>query len=168
LAFQLAGSRFIQDLQGKCSDELILIVERCDIEGKRRFLDGGRIRKSWTRVIPTWLKYPVKRLRADLRAKAPLRMTPFEKEALRIIEEKHEELASLPTYAADISNKDVVTFAKCTNLVAGSAIIFTTRMHIAILGVLLGRTVYIKKGVYHKIRGVYELSLQPRGNCHLY
>ena len=41
LAFQLAGSEFIQDLQGKCSDDLILLVERCDVEGKRRFMGGG-------------------------------------------------------------------------------------------------------------------------------
>lgn len=51
------------------------------------------------------------------------------------------------------------TFPEFCSEIARSEVIVSTRLHVAILGAILGRRTYIVAGKYHKIPGIYEYSM---------
>ena len=64
---------------------------------------------------------------------------------------------SIPRLYRDVSVS--VSFAEFTEAIRNAALIITDRLHIGILGYLLEKRVVLRPGAYHKIRGVYELSM---------
>ncbi len=65
-------------------------------------------------------------------------------------------------------NFDISDMGRETNLtllmdtVANFETVYTDRLHVAIAGAILGKRVHLFEGNYHKIRGIYEYSLQDR------
>jgi pyruvyl transferase EpsO len=61
----------------------------------------------------------------------------------------------------DASYKDYNTFIK---LILNASEIYTDRMHVGILGAMLGKKVYLYKTKYDKVQGVYEQTLHSYPN----
>lgn len=179
MAFRLEKTAFIQDLKSKAADKHILIVERHDFESATVNLTGSSIK---TTQLPSIVKDPIptsikdsinKNIRNPLRhsfLKNRDKMginTSFFQEAYQKVLNDYPGLHSLPIYAADISSDYYFSFKQFAQLVSESAVVVTTRLHVAILAAMLNKPTYVKTGSYHKIRGIFEYSLKDRPNFHL-
>lgn len=157
MAFELRESELVRALRGR-APEHVLIVERVDVEHNAVAMRPGamRWRGKISRSMPKGLKrllYPaVKRYRA-------VRATPFREQCEAIVRQRHPEFQGARRVVADVSNVNTATFEGFCDAIAGAGVVFTTRLHVGILASMLGRQTYIFEGPYHKIRGIYELSL---------
>jgi exopolysaccharide biosynthesis predicted pyruvyltransferase EpsI len=156
-AFALTGTPFIHQL-AQIPREHILVVERTDIEHHAIAFDSGRVRLR--RKVGKLLGSRVKRLIYPLVTKGrTYSKTTFRKQCDTILSEEFPEHVSEKRYVADIGNRNVCDVDKFCRAVAAAHVVFTTRMHVGILAAMIGRPTYLFKGPYHKIPGVYELSL---------
>jgi len=55
-------------------------------------------------------------------------------------------------------------FRVFVNLIEGSRMVFTDRLHVAILAVILGKDTILYPNSYYKNKGVYEFSLSKYPN----
>jgi len=161
MAFRLEDSGYVQTLRSRVGEKHVLIVERGDRESTTSAA-GSNTRRSVTYFIPKSIKYPLKRVLARRRAKGRALHTAFAEEGLALVREQNPALGNYPVIAADISRADVCSFERFGRLIAESAVIVTTRMHVAILGSMLSKQVLLKRGSYHKFQGVYDYSLKHR------
>jgi len=145
LAFELADSDFIRELSSNCNEQHVLIAMRKDIEGATKLL--SRTRGTW---LPQRLRRPLSRLRDRLTALKS-------RDVIGAILESAALPRSIPRLYRDVSVS--VSFAEFTEAIRNAALIITDRLHIGILGYLLEKRVVLRPGAYHKIRGVYELSM---------
>ena len=53
-----------------------------------------------------------------------------------------------------------MTYSLFEKLIASSAVVFTTRLHVGILSAMFDIPTYLIPGVYHKISGIYDLSMK--------
>lgn len=166
MAFELESDDYVARVRAKAPRH-VLIVERVDVEHVAVALSQGsksmQLRKLAGRVLPPGIKrglYPLVRF---MRSK---RQTPFRETCERLLRERHPELVGLPRLVADVSNVNTCTFDEFTNAVGEAAAIFTTRLHVAILGAMAGKPTFVFEGPYHKIRGIYEHSLAGRPGVH--
>jgi exopolysaccharide biosynthesis predicted pyruvyltransferase EpsI len=70
-------------------------------------------------------------------------------------------------FAADISQTSLCSFDTFCSLIAQSAAVISTRLHVAVLAALLGKPTYLVAGPGTKIRSVYEYSLAEMPNVRL-
>lgn len=176
MAFHLQNTPFLEKLNRESGDFHSLIVERGDVESATGFRGkDSSVTHFVARMVPKKLRaqlpirtqakvkqiflHPVDRILRQFTVQE-VNETAFYKEALSLIKQRHPEVASLPVIAEDISLPNVCSFKQFTILVAKAAVVVTTRLHVAILAALLGKPTYLKEGFWHKIRGVYEYSLQ--------
>lgn len=73
---------------------------------------------------------------------------------------------SLPLWqpVVDISDPSLCGFREFARSVMGAGVVATNRLHVAIPATLLGKRVILVDSGYHKLRGVYEQSLQGASN----
>lgn len=163
MAFELVDSLFLQPyLSGQ--KKHVLIVERGDREHPLRWEDfwtsdpssGAPIRTVSSR-LPYWLKKPLYPLKHLLQRNRP---TPIRTACEQIIETDWPQLAGLPRIVQDVSNKRICSFERFCETIADAAVVFSTRLHVGILAVLLGKPTYVFEGAYHKIRSIYEHSMR--------
>ncbi len=166
MAFHLEESPLVQRLKGQLAERHILVVERNDIEsptGERPVapMPGPDLIK---RLVPNSLSGPVKRM--ILRRKHLQKDVgrPFVKEAVSRVHKAFPETRGLPVLPWDVSRVDISSFDHFTKTIAHSAVIVTTRLHVGILGSMLGKRVFVRFGsaLPHKFRGIFELSLSKR------
>jgi exopolysaccharide biosynthesis predicted pyruvyltransferase EpsI len=142
----------------------LLIVERGDAESVSGMSETGLLNSSTLRSIAAHaLPRPALSLAARLvgkarRANADQATSPFAQEAVALattfLDRQPETLL-----ATDVSRRSVCTFPEFCSEIARSEVIVSTRLHVAILGAILGRRTYIVAGKYHKIPGIYEYSM---------
>jgi exopolysaccharide biosynthesis predicted pyruvyltransferase EpsI len=158
MAFRLRGSSFVAELRARSRERHVLFVERRDAESMGA---GARppVRVPLKRIAPAALKRPLKRWWVRARELSSGRNTPFFELAYGTAVAERPELRSLPVYAADVSDHSMYDFAGFCRAIAGAAAVVTNRLHVAILGALLEKPVWVSTGAYHKIRGIYEYSL---------
>ncbi len=158
IAFDLETSPYVDGVRRK-KGQHVLLVERVDVEHPQAFDGRNQLmtaRKIIGSVLPTKLKralYPLIRL---TRSRS---RTPFRKQCEVLLKEHHPTLVDAPTLVADISNVNTCTFDEFTEAIAHASVIFTTRLHVGILGAMAAKRTFIFEGPYHKIRGIYEHSL---------
>ena len=144
LAFQLRGSTFVTGLQQQSAAEQVLICLRKDREGSASQL----VQSVSGRSLPGWIRRPLSRLRDRLAARdacGPIdALIPH-------------DFRGLPRYVRDVSVS--VSFEEFSHAISKSALVVTDRLHVAILAAMLGKSILLRPGLYHKIRGVVELSL---------
>ena len=154
LAFELAQSPFIEEQINKSRNDLFLCALRKDREG-----DAGILAKTSASWLPDPIRIPLSRLRDRLVAN---RKSGVINEVIARMDPKVE---TSNIFYRDVSvSVDFQTF--CQNIRETQAIL-TNRLHIAILGSLLNKEVYLIPGSYHKIEGVYNYSLKEKQNIHL-
>lgn len=154
LAFELADSDFIAEQRRLCSEGHILCAMRKDREGQAGVL--AKTSGSW---LPRSVRKPLSKLRD--------RMVAGRSSGLI-----DGILSRIPgSKSAEIVYRDVsvsVDFEGFCQSIRGARAIITNRLHIAILGSMLGKEIHLVCGSYHKIKGVYEFSLSDNPHVHLH
>lgn len=160
MAFELEGGDLVSRLRAM-PPRHVLFVERTDVEHDAATFTsrsggmGTKLRKR----LPEPLK---KLLYPFVKAARSRKITPFRERCELLLGERCPQHVQLPRVVGDMSNVNVCTFDEFCAHIGGSAAVFTTRLHVGILSVMLGRPTFIFEGPYHKIRGIYEHSLSGR------
>lgn len=146
----------------KQKEGFILIVERFDAEFN--VSEANILKKKsflYTRVLRLIQKLIPRRLLRNFKTPG-WKNRVFVKASLQEIYNDYPKAKKLNIIYCDISLRKKATYREFINIVKGAAFISTTRLHVAILGYLLNKPVYIKYGenLEHKIKGVYEYSLK--------
>jgi len=157
LAFGLKDHPAIEQRSGTTPQDHLLIVERDDWEGptgRERILSpsGLDFIPEKTRVFVRKNLLGFLRKRQDKHSKFRLAAEQF------WAAEMSGHIYS--SECADISLSEVCDFNSFLKSIANAKVIITTRLHVAILGHLMNRRVYLVEGKYHKYRGVFDYSLQ--------
>lgn len=160
MAFELEREPLVVDRLGHAQRSVVM-VERTDVEHVSVGMDSSRLgmRKGLSRRTPRWLK---KALYPLVNAARASRQTPFRACCESLLREHCSDSVGLPRDVADISNVNTCSFDAFCDRLAGAKVVFTTRLHAGIFAAMLGRRTFIFDGAYHKIRGIYELSLSGR------
>ena len=158
MAMVLEGGDFVRALGERARRRHILIVERKDVEAEcpidRKPFPFPALRDA----IPISTRIKIKRgIRWALSGRNA--KSAFADRLKGIALEQYPQYADDPTIAMDISDKGTASFEYFCSLIADSSIVITNRLHVGILGALLGKPTYLREGSYHKIRGIHEYSL---------
>jgi exopolysaccharide biosynthesis predicted pyruvyltransferase EpsI len=155
LAFELRDSEFLREQLSLAQDRQVLCAMRKDCEGEAGVF--ARTRASW---LPAPIRKPLSWLRDRLVAnRSADRLTPI----LRSISPRPA--------ASEIVYRDIsvsLDFHGFCREVRNSRAVITNRLHVGILGSLLGKRVHLLRGAYHKIDGVYEYSLSENSAVSLH
>jgi exopolysaccharide biosynthesis predicted pyruvyltransferase EpsI len=167
LAFHLIGSNRIKGMLAEipCAKKgNILVVDRMDIEHSGARGQQGLIKDIYIALVPEFMKKFLRALRLSRRNRYG---TAFTQQASALLLENDEnyEIKSIET--ADISRPDICSFDEFAQKILDAEYIFTNRLHVGVLGYLLGRNVFMMEGSYHKIRGIYEQSMASSSHVHL-
>lgn len=144
-------------------------VESKDIRNTREDVD------SYERRAGSSLKQAAV---AISRATPPALLRPVRKFSTmrRIREANSELLAAVPldvqqrfdTAArhdgTDLSDTSLASFNEYRERIAAAKLVLTNRLHVAIPAALLGKETFLVDSGYHKLRGIYEHSLQDLDN----
>lgn len=189
-AFHLINSDFMRRLKRKTTLKHILIVERTDIEALCRPIvrfDGGTAEVAGTEITgPTVVNSPpafglrrhlprsVKALKAQFlrvielpKIERDAIKTPFAIQAIDRIHKDMPETRELPIRAFDVSQNRYSSFGQFATVIAQSAAVCSTRLHVGILSAMLDKPTYLVAGVYHKLRGIYEYSMSESKHVEL-
>jgi len=157
-AFHLHSNDWFEGLR-KAENRHVLFVDRLDAESRKK----GPLRslvtqgKSWLGPrLPNKVKkfsYPkVASLLGQMHSE-------YRTTCTQLMEQYVREACAYPIVAKDISLPSVCAFEEFCNIIAGSAAVFTTRLHVGMLSAMVGRPTFLFEGYNHKIRGVYEHSM---------
>lgn len=158
LAFSLAGTPLVESLRRTPGRNSLLVVERDDWEGPT-----GRTRPfspPGLGFIPGNIRTGIRRTLLGPIRRRQDRNSRFFAAAAEFARRRHPRILDSPPVVADISLAETCGFEQFLAHVAGASVIVTTRLHVAILGHLLQRQVYLVDGRYHKFRGVFDMSMQ--------
>jgi exopolysaccharide biosynthesis predicted pyruvyltransferase EpsI len=161
-AFQLQSDDIVQRRLNRPGKH-VLIVERTDFEhpskNKTFWNRSGNEapRHSLFRHIPTSLKQPFYPIRSLLRRK---KRTPFRNYCEHVLTDQFPQFGGLPKMYADVSDRSVCDFEGFCERIADAAVVFSTRLHVGIYAAMLGKKAFVFEGPYHKIRAIYEHSMQ--------
>ena len=141
----------------------ILIVERFDAEFN--IFEANVLKRKESSLCSKFLRLIKKLIPRRLlwNLKPPKwKNRAFVKTSLQEIFKDYPKANKLKIMYCDISLRKKATYSEFINIVKKAEFISTTRLHVAILGHLLNKPVYIKYGerLEHKIKGVYEFSLK--------
>jgi exopolysaccharide biosynthesis predicted pyruvyltransferase EpsI len=160
LAFQLIGSDFIADIKAEYPNPTagkVLVCDRMDIEHAKSKGRDSLLKKIYMMFVPGFVKASLRKIRFWLRSKTG---TEFTDKATKIILSNNPKYVISEIVTSDISRVDICDFPKFIENIATSEYIFTNRLHVGVLGHLLGRNVFMMEGSYHKMTGIYEQSMQ--------
>lgn len=162
MAFELENQPIITGRRGMARTSVVM-VERTDVEHVSVGMDSSKLgaRKKVGRRVPPWLKKALYPMVNAVRAR---RQTPFRTRCEALLREHCPEAERLTRDVADISNVNTCSFDGFCDRLAMAEVVFTTRLHAGLFAAMLGRRTFIFDGAYHKIRGIYELSLKDRQN----
>lgn len=168
LAFALEDTTYLKGLRARRADKHILIVERGDLESTTGLRHRIYLKDGMRERVPQRVRYAIKRgLLALTTPRTP--RSPFARTHAAWARREYPQLRKLPIYVDDISENGRCSFARFSRLIAEAALVITTRLHVAILGGMLGKPTHMFGGTYHKIAGVYEYSLHkvPHVQLHM-
>ena len=162
MAFELADSDLVKSMQNSKSKH-VLVVERVDVEHTNVAFQskGLKLRKTASKVLPESVK---KAIYPFVTAFRSYQKTPFKEQCDNLMEKHYQEFLARPKVVKDISNNFTCTFEEFCELIASSSVVFTTRLHVGILSSMLGIPTFIFEGPYHKIKGIYDYSLEQFEN----
>jgi exopolysaccharide biosynthesis predicted pyruvyltransferase EpsI len=174
-AFMLAGTPFMAQLLGRRAERHLLCVERNDYESVSGALGEAKRSTGARSLVPEWFKRPIRKKILDpirnipkrkvMRGKVPL--SPMMREIVARVYDELPATKNLPVYSGDISLLQFHTFEEFGTLIAQSAAVVTTRLHVAILACMLGKPTYLRPGTFHKIKGIYDFSMATKPQVRL-
>lgn len=141
----------------------VVMVERTDVEHVSVAMDPRKlgVRRHVGRHMPPWMKRALYPMVNAIRAR---QQTPFKDRCEALLREHCPDAVALPRDIADLSNVNTCGFETFCDRIASARVVFTTRLHAGLLAAMLGRRTFLFDGSYHKIRGIYDLSLKDRAN----
>ncbi len=162
MAFELENQPIITSRLA-AQQRTVVMVERTDVEHVSVGMDSSKLgaRKNVGRRVPPWLKKALYPMVNAVRAR---RQTPFRARCESLLREHCPEAVGLHLDIADISNTNTCSFDGFCDRLAAANVVFTTRLHAGLFAAMLGRRTFIFDGSYHKIRGIYDLSLKDRAH----
>jgi exopolysaccharide biosynthesis predicted pyruvyltransferase EpsI len=149
-AFALAGSELIENLKNDLREKHLLVAMRGDREAA-----GKLVAKIRLNALPQPIKAPLLKIREVLIKRKTQAQS---QESVG----KLDVQPDIPTIHEDLSLSG--NFENFCDKVAHAKSIVTNRLHISILGYLLGKPVSLIPGNYHKIRGVCEWTMSHEGS----
>lgn len=167
LAFQLAGSDKVNSILKKYPSAIkgnLLIVDRMDIENSKTKGKNSFVKRIYITCVPEFMKSIIRSLRVAKQNKIGSELNISAK---KILDNKHPGFKIIKVTSKDISRIDICDFDEFIRLISEAEYIFTNRLHVGVLGHLLGRNVYMEEGSYHKMTGIYELSMSKNNNVNL-
>lgn len=134
-----------------------LIVERKDAERSTEVTAQSPWSIPMKAYLPRWLKRPIKRALVSRLNNE----TEFAKNCISIAKNNHPNINQGRITYLDISDNSICSFRHFLSLVNSAEIVFTTRLHVAILCHLFNKNCYIKPtgGLYNKNEQVFFQSL---------
>lgn len=135
-AFLLVGTAYLQQLKRQCYEGHVLFAWRTDRESNIVFLESRLgSNNPWQWLVKIYQQWIFKRF---LDKEAPAFCNQLNKKTADV------SLAGYESFITEIS---------------GASVIYTDRLHVGILGAMLGKTVHLYKTRYDKVEGVYEQTL---------
>lgn len=175
-AFILEDSEWVASLRRRCRERHLLIVERRDREqivaggvaGVHGVTSGAAPPKAslLRRALPEPIKQRLRERRALSTRHSTPPATPTATQALRLFAEAGAPTGERAIWA-DLSDDVVFSFDTFVRLIVDASMVYSTRLHVAILAALLGKPVFLQDGPYHKFRGAFETSLSRFPNARL-
>lgn len=160
MAFYLEGSELLGKWRESSCRNHLLIVERLDLEQSTKGHALVNWATRWSHQLGRkWLRRVVRA--ANL---GKLKRTPFYLQAKNAYRASHNGKFPSKTVYRDISHVRYNSFESFVETIAGAEYIATTRLHVAILGALLGKPVALQNRNldYNKIEPVFRHSLAQR------
>ncbi len=157
MAFYLSGSAMLENWKRKLAQVHLLVVERFDLEQSTR----GNPCLDWVVLRERWLRRRFVHWACGLAERGRLGRTEFFEKASQLHQRNCSNWRKQTILYRDIALLRNSDFAGFVRAVCRSSLIVTTRLHVGILGALLGKCVYMQPslGRYRKIEGVYRHSL---------
>jgi exopolysaccharide biosynthesis predicted pyruvyltransferase EpsI len=136
-AFLLVGTSYLQKLKAECTNSYVLHAMRTDRESAIISLDLDRVPQNvFEKVRLIIIQFQLRRYLKQVTSKQPRRH---------------------PVILQDIS---YLLYDEFIDKVQHASQVHTDRLHVGILGALLGKPVFLYSTKYSKIKGVYHQSLQ--------
>ena len=167
MAFALASSSFIRELSAHRSPAHALVVERYDIERPDRELRHSPLRSAAAKATPAVIRNVLRPLLARRRASLSGGLQAEAEQLARSCVSVGEAAEAISWISADISNHRLYSFDEFSTLVRDSQVIFTQRLHVGILGALLGIETWLDDRGYYKIREIWRQSMADMQHVHL-
>ena len=168
MAFNLEGSEFLSGLARDVSRDHVLIVERGDAESNTGMQHKAVGFKPINRLLPHGLKQNIKRvMRTRGAAARAAQSSAFATSMVDRLCETDPALRDLPVVASDVSDPNNASFERFCALIVGAAAVASNRLHVGVLAALLGKRTLIRGASYHKIAGIWEMSLEGRPGVEL-
>jgi len=140
-AFLLKGTEYLDKISKQCSSENILLALRTDKESKfLSFSLDGPPKNFYEKLMFRYIRYQLKSVIKNTDANIFLR------------ENIHFD---------DISHKNFETFV---TTIQRAKVVYTDRLHVAILSTILGKKVHLYDTKYNKVKDVYEQTLHNYPN----
>ncbi|MEZ6233637.1 MAG: polysaccharide pyruvyl transferase family protein [Phycisphaerales bacterium] len=160
MAFELESEPVVTQRRD-AAQSTVVMVERTDVEHVSVGMNSKKLglRKKIARHTPPWLK---RALYPAVNAARATRRTTFREQCEAMLREHCPEAVDLKRDIADVSNVNTCPFESFCDRIAAARVVFTTRLHAGIFGAMLGRRTFVFEGSYHKVRGIYELSMADR------
>jgi exopolysaccharide biosynthesis predicted pyruvyltransferase EpsI len=159
LAFNLKNSKLINNILEKYpnpDEGRVLVVDRMDLEHAKAKGKHSNLKKLYIMLIPETIKVMLRKIRFLFRNTVG---SSFTRESLKKINIENPNFKAKIIETSDISRVDITDFDGFIEKIARAEYIFTNRLHVGVLGHLLGRNVYMVEGSYHKMTGIYEYSM---------
>jgi exopolysaccharide biosynthesis predicted pyruvyltransferase EpsI len=167
LAFNLEGSNFIKSILKKfpvANHGNVIVVDRMDVEHAQAAGKVSLVKKIYMAFVPQLLRPYIRYIRIKLRSKVG---SGFTESAKQILVTNNDGYIINSIVTKDISRPDICDFDEFVKVIAEAEYVFSNRLHVGVLAYLLGRKVYMTEGSYHKIRGIYEFSMNNNPNVKL-
>lgn len=164
-AFALGDELRIKELIARTPTRDLLIVERGDAESatglkETDLLSSGFVRKAATAVLPRPVAIAAARAAGRLRGRREAPRSAFSLASIALAEQNDLGRSAESVRIADISRRSICSFDEFCAEIADSRVIVSTRLHVGILGAVMGRRTYVVAGNNHKIPGIYEYSMK--------
>ncbi|MFP6844527.1 MAG: polysaccharide pyruvyl transferase family protein [Thalassolituus sp.] len=144
----------------------VLVVERTDMESPD--LRGSEwknyLKKIYMMLTTEALRGVIRTIRFRYKEKSGGKLTSFAKADLA---EKRIDVSSYNWLTADVSRPEYCDFETFKKIIFESDYIYSNRLHAGVWAALIGKSVVMAEGSYHKITGIYEYSMADMDNVRL-
>lgn len=164
MAFFLSPDDFgVANLRRPSRKQYALVVERRDAESSTNISQPEPSKVPLKHLTPLWLKRYVKRTKI----RKLVQNTEFVKKCQQLALQEDIDFKKL--VVGDVSIQSLYSFDDFVSYTAHADVIFTTRLHVAILSEILNKSCYLvpSGGEWKKNESVFEQSLALSANVRL-
>lgn len=144
----------------------VLVVERTDMESpdSRGSKWKHYLKKIYVLLTTEVVRALIRNIRFRHKEKSGGKLTSFAKADLA---EKGIDVSSYKWLTADVSRPEYCDFETFKKVIADADYVYSNRLHAGVWAALVGKSVIMAEGSYHKITGIYEYSMTDMDNVRL-